>query len=273
MIDEIRKSINSTLYQRVTSPLYGTLALTWLIWNWKIWYLTLFVSEDKLSTTKLNFIVCNYSDPIFLVWLPLISTTLILTVVQFVSNGTYWLDLKFKTWRINQRNGIEGKQLLTLEQSIKLRTEIREQENTFDKLLEKRNTEIDILNKQIIELQNQLNDVKEIKVETRERVSESASESRTKSRKAKTELGSTASSDDYVMLSRNKELHDKFEDVAKFIRDKNLFPKDTPENVKEYFIANELVQADHDAMGNPIFLLTFRGRELYRQYYNKKYVK
>ena len=68
------------------------------------------------------------------------------------------------------------------------------------------------------------------------------------------------------------DLGDKFEDAAKFIRDKNVFPKDTPENVKEYLIANELVQADHDAMGNPIFLLTFRGRELYRQYYNKKYV-
>lgn len=272
MIDEIRKSINSTLYQRVTSPLYGTLALTWLVWNWKIWYLTIFVDQDRLSTTKLNYIVCNYGDPIYLVWLPLLSTALILTLVQFISNGAYWLDLKFKIWRINQRNGIEGKQLLTLEQSIRLRTEIREQEQNFDKLLEKKDGEIDLLTKQISELQSRLKETTEQKDEVKE-TSEQPTEPRAKSKTGKVSTGTDYSNGDFNRLKRSPKILEKFEYVTKNLRDKNLFPSDTDDNIKEYFIANELVQADYDPMGSPIFNLTFKGRQLYKDFYNDKYVE
>jgi hypothetical protein len=47
MQSEIKKSINSILFERLTSPLYGTLIISWLIWNWKIIYLTLFVDSEE----------------------------------------------------------------------------------------------------------------------------------------------------------------------------------------------------------------------------------
>jgi hypothetical protein len=57
MLDDLRKSVNSTLYERASSPLYGTFILSWLICNWRIIYLTIFVrAEDLKGLTKLGYI-------------------------------------------------------------------------------------------------------------------------------------------------------------------------------------------------------------------------
>src|ERR1700757_4216656 len=150
MLAELRKSINSILYERVTSPLFGTLLLSWIAWNWKIAYLTFFISENHIQGTKIDYILNNYCQPCNLYVYPLISTIVLLTIIPFASNGTFWLSLKFKKWRIDQKNKIEQQQLLTVEQSIKLREEIVNQENKFQSLLEDKNSEI-IQQKAVIE--------------------------------------------------------------------------------------------------------------------------
>lgn len=48
MFDELKKSISAILYERTTSPLFGSFILSWTVWNWKIFYITLFISEDKI---------------------------------------------------------------------------------------------------------------------------------------------------------------------------------------------------------------------------------
>ncbi len=146
---EIRKSINSVLYERLASPFYGTLILSWLIWNWKIVYITFFISENKIEGTKIDYIVTNYSDINYLITFPLISTLLLLTLIPFIGNGAYWLSLKFNKWKSDKKNEVEKKQLLTLEQSIQLREVIAEQEKRFDNLLLDKNTEIKQLKLQI----------------------------------------------------------------------------------------------------------------------------
>lgn len=142
MITELRKSINSILYQRVTSPLFGTFCVTWLVWNWKIVYTTFFIDEDKIDKNKIDYIVENFNDTAFLIWYPILSTVILLTLIPFVSNGAYWLSLKFEKWRVDNKNEIEKKQLLTLEQSIQLRGQIIESERKFDSLLQNKNDEI-----------------------------------------------------------------------------------------------------------------------------------
>jgi len=62
MLDDIKKSLNEIIYERTTSPLYGTLIISWLIWNWRIVYLTFFISEKKITKNKIDFILSNYSD-------------------------------------------------------------------------------------------------------------------------------------------------------------------------------------------------------------------
>lgn len=151
-MDDFRKSINNIIYERLTSPFLGTLTTTWLIWNWKIVYLTFFVSESKIVTTKIEYITSNFSDPSILIYGPLISTIGLLTVVPFLSNGSFWLSELFKKWRIDKRNEIERKQLLTIEQSIALREEVRNQEERFEKILANKDQEINILKSEIDEL-------------------------------------------------------------------------------------------------------------------------
>lgn len=113
-MDEIKKSINLIFAERVSSPFYGTLVVSWLIWNWKIIYLTIFVDQDKITGNKIDFILNNYNNVWHFVFFPLISTFILLTLVPFITNAAYWSDLKFKTWRVNQKNTIEGKRLLTI---------------------------------------------------------------------------------------------------------------------------------------------------------------
>lgn len=154
MIEELKKSLSAILYERTTSPFYGTLLISWLIWNWKIVYLTVFISESKINTDKINYITNNFNDVHCLLIYPLISTVILLTVVPFISNGAYWLSLKFNKWKKDQKNIVEMKQLLTLEQSIKLREQISEQEKRFERLLENKNQEIDQLKVFIESFQN-----------------------------------------------------------------------------------------------------------------------
>lgn len=156
MFDETKKSVESILSQRLTSPFYGTLIISWLIWNWKIIYLTIFVSEDNITGTKIEYIVANYNDVNHIVWLPLISTGAILLLLPFITNGAYWLDLIFNKWRVNKKNFVESKQLLTIEDSINLRELLLTSEKRFDTLLADKNAEIEQL-KGIIENSKALN--------------------------------------------------------------------------------------------------------------------
>ncbi len=90
MLDEIRKSVHSMLYERLATLFFGTLVVAWLIWNWKIVYLTLFINSHLVGN-KIKYIEDNYSDPCLVYVYPLISTVLLLTAVPFLSNGAYWL--------------------------------------------------------------------------------------------------------------------------------------------------------------------------------------
>jgi hypothetical protein len=148
---DIKKSLNQITNERISSPLYGTLILSWLIWNWKIIYITFFVSEDKIEKNKIDYIITNYSDLDDLVFFPLLSTLVLLTLMPFVSNGAYWLSLKFNIWKSDKKNEVERKQLLTLEQSIQLRELIADQEKRFENILADKNTEIKQLKIQIEE--------------------------------------------------------------------------------------------------------------------------
>lgn len=153
MLDEFKKSISSALYERVVSPFYGTLLVSWSVWNWKIVYLTLFISESSIKADKISYILTNYSDIHHLVTYPLISTALLLTVFPFVTNGAFWLSLKFHKWKVDKKHEIERSQLLTLEQSIELRSEVAEKEKHFEEMLSGKNREIESLKIQLEELE------------------------------------------------------------------------------------------------------------------------
>jgi hypothetical protein len=108
--------------------------------------LTFIISEKTIGVNKIDYITENYADKNNLITYPIISTIILLTVVPFLSNGAYWLSLKFEQWKKDQKQLVEMKELITLEKSIELREQIHEQEKKFEKLLESKNLEIKQLN-------------------------------------------------------------------------------------------------------------------------------
>lgn len=149
MLEEFKKSVNATLYERATSPFFGTLFVSWIICNWQIIIILFFVDEKILNTNKVSYIKEHLSDVNTLVYFPLISTIVLLTLVPFITNGAYWLSLNFQKWRYDKKNSVENLKLLTLEKSIQLREEIQNQQDKFEKLLHSKNQEIELLTKQI----------------------------------------------------------------------------------------------------------------------------
>lgn len=150
MFDDIKKSISAILYERTTSPLFGTFIISWVICNWKIIYLTFFISEDKIEINKIDYITTNCNKDWNLMWLPLISTFVLITIIPIFSNGAYWLTIIYNKWKVEKKKEVESSQQLTLEQSIELRKQISEQENQFEKMLSNKDLEIRQL-KQIID--------------------------------------------------------------------------------------------------------------------------
>lgn len=128
MFNELKKSVSNVFQERFSSPFWGSLIISWLIWNWKIVYLTIFIDQDKIEGTKIDYIIENFSSIHSIITFPLVSVILLLTIIPFFSNGAFWLSLRFQKWRTEQKNIIERKQLLTFEQSLQLREEIINQE-------------------------------------------------------------------------------------------------------------------------------------------------
>lgn len=146
MFDEIRKSINSTLYERTRSPLYSTFIISWCSWNWQLIYYFFVVDPKTPFFTRIDCIKNEITNNWTLIYGPILSTLIILTIFEIISNYAYWLHLYFKTWRINKKVKVEGKQLLTYEQSLKLRNNIRQTEEVYVKLIQEKENEIKILN-------------------------------------------------------------------------------------------------------------------------------
>jgi hypothetical protein len=147
MLNDFRKSIQSVLYERVRSPFSGAFFFSWFAWNWKLIYYLLLSNNsipDRFIFVEENYINI-YTNLIF----PFLSTVFLIVVYPFITTGGYWIWLKFKTWQINIRNDIEKNQLLTLEQSIIIRMQIRNQEAEIDNMLRKKDEEILLLKKQL----------------------------------------------------------------------------------------------------------------------------
>ncbi|AAV82424.1 hypothetical protein [Idiomarina loihiensis] len=156
MFSDLFASSRSVFKERVSSPLYGAIVISWLLWNWQIPYLTLFVSEENLDSDKISWIAENHSNWVLLVLYPALSAFALVLVMPFFTNGAYWVSLRFRKWRIDSQQSIEKKTLLTLEQSIALREEVLAQEERIEKMLEAKNREIKQLSTQIADLEDRL---------------------------------------------------------------------------------------------------------------------
>jgi hypothetical protein len=159
MSDDFRKSINSILYERTTSPLFGTFFFSWIVWNWKIILVLFFTESSELGMAKFEYIdTCLLSLWVSLIN-PIISTALILTLYSWLSEKAYILWLYFNKRKNDQKNKIEEEKLLTVKQSMKLRVELSKKEESFENLLNEKEELISALKNELTEIKADIQEI------------------------------------------------------------------------------------------------------------------
>jgi hypothetical protein len=132
MLADLRKSVAAVLYERTASPFYGTLIISWLLINWKIPYLTFFVDwENQPYISKIQYIEQHYSNPWLIYFAPLGSTFFLVLLMPYVSNWAYELSIRFKKERIDKKNEIEGKTMISAEKYTQLIEDIARKDKTY----------------------------------------------------------------------------------------------------------------------------------------------
>ena len=252
MIDEIKKSISATLYERTTSPLFGTFFFSWSVWNWKIIIALFFTTAEELKMTKFEYIDINLLNVYDGLIYPIISTIIILTLYAWVSEQAYRLWLYFDKRKNDHKNTIEKQKLLTIEQSMKLRLELSKQEDSFENLIKDKEELITALKNEISELQSKFNNSDEINIDN----IISGNENILKEDK---DLEKFFNNENAVMY---------FEVVANYVQHGWTFDSEKiPDSITSYFIAHNLIQ---NTSRNGAFEFTEKGKEYLREYFDRK---
>jgi hypothetical protein len=150
-MENLVKSIKEVMYDRVTSPLFGSFIVSWSIWNYKTIYILLSTKkvEDKFSYIE-NIL---YSD----VW-SLLSCGLLyplFTSLIFIFAFPYPEKFIYKFWHARQKELKEAKQTiddetpLTKEESRKIKRNAFNLEIEYDKSIAKKDIEIKNLREMI----------------------------------------------------------------------------------------------------------------------------
>ncbi len=256
-MEDLKKSISQIFNERLTSPFYGTFLISWMIWNWQIIYLTIFISEESIDKDKITYISENFSDIHFLITYPLISAIILISIMPLITNRAYWVSLLYNQWKINKRNEVQKKELLTIEQSINLREQIKSQEKRFEDLLEDKNLKIKQLETELELIKNPDKSI--------ELVPEKNEKGKSKKNEDPEKINSVSK-----RIIESSDLNKSFELLSSMIlhryriRDLNSQSKPNSKNVN-FFLVNDIVEQDN----NGIFSFTQFGKEVAKNILNK----
>lgn len=218
-MDDFKKSVNSILYEKTTSPLFGAFFFSWIVWNWKILLVLFFTESSELEMTKFEYIDKNLLS----IWIslinPIISTALILTLYSWLSEKAYMLWLYFNKRKIDHKNKIEKTKLLTKEQSMKLRLELSNKEDSFENLLNEKEELITALKNELAEIKA---DIQEINIVEKSTTLE-------EDLKDQTSI--------YIEKLKAKKLQESFLEFSlKNLKSKQYYHKDShPEDINYFF--------------------------------------
>ena len=142
MLKDIFKSVQSTIFERIHSPFAGAYVVGWITCNWKLLYYFLVVDVSVPFKERIEFISNNFITKWNLLFGPIFAAVLILISYSILSSLSLWLWLFTKKIQRFIKHRIEKDALLTLEESEKMKVEIRSQEMKWIALLEIKDKEI-----------------------------------------------------------------------------------------------------------------------------------
>lgn len=155
MFDEIKKSASSIFEERLSSPFFGSFIFSWLLWNWQIVYLTLFVSQEYIKPlTKIDYILKNNSNFLYLLVGPFLSAIVLITLVPFLTNRLFKVYLYFEKERIKSKEDLNLARRITIEEAAQIRNEMLEKDTKNQQQITAKVSEVTLLKEQV-ELLNQ----------------------------------------------------------------------------------------------------------------------
>jgi hypothetical protein len=141
-ISEYKKSAKILFEERLSSPLYGTFIISWVICNWKIIYLTLFIGQEQIKPlTKIEYISKYYFKWYNLTLYPLLSSIILITVIPWLGNKLFQVYLYYEKQRRTFREDLDSTKRLTISESAELRNEMFELNITHQKHLDHSDSE------------------------------------------------------------------------------------------------------------------------------------
>lgn len=127
-LNEINKSVKSLLNDRLRSPFYSAFIVSWLGWNWRIFYYLLCDDSSLRIVDRLNIIEIEYVGLNQNLFFPLV-TSLIVLILGSVFNIVFrFIQLRFTNFR---RSKIEGMEMLSVEESKNIKKKSIEDENSI----------------------------------------------------------------------------------------------------------------------------------------------
>ena len=145
MLDLLQRSITRTANDKIRSPLYGAFILSWMAWNWRIFYVTFFLDMHDLGMRKLPYIERLLGNTIYSIWAPLLSTFLIICVLPVFRIGAIWVEQGYKRYRNDIMQKFDNEQWMPPHIVTSLRKEIRTIRSEYEETLVKRNEELSSL--------------------------------------------------------------------------------------------------------------------------------
>lgn len=143
-ITELMDSFKARLYERITNPLSGAFILSWLVVNWRFWFVLFFGNEGTFA--RLEYLSTHVQrNSLHMFWVPLGSALFLILVYPFAGLGSYWYSEWHKKILRDVKQSFETKHLITTEEKNALLLRITQQESNFVSLVELKDREITAL--------------------------------------------------------------------------------------------------------------------------------
>ncbi|MBL7663520.1 MAG: hypothetical protein JNM93_00190 [Bacteriovoracaceae bacterium] len=144
-MEDIIKSIKSILYERVSSPLAGAFLVSFVIINWRIPLILIYGDDTSSSRIWDIELYLSKVSICYLLFFPLLSTILFICVFPYFSNLAFEISQWWGQKTLKIRNKYEDTERLSVEQSLKIRLELKNQQTLFQEMLESKEKELENL--------------------------------------------------------------------------------------------------------------------------------
>ncbi|ENG6063596.1 hypothetical protein ABUV39_003550 [Vibrio cholerae] len=162
MIKEITNSIKAALYQRVSSPLYGTYICSWLIYNWELVLPLMFGSkkfDERVLDLKSGISPEATGFEYKTIIVPLVITALLLALQPLLQRFIFIYTEWNRSEGLKKRDKYLSETMLSLEQSNELRSSVQKFQQFHQEVLKNKDEEINEYKRQLESKDKSINSI------------------------------------------------------------------------------------------------------------------